>query len=363
MAGGLAAGDAAAAPTGIGSGGSIVFTRGHNIWLTSPAGTDLRPLTTDGTAATPYHSPTQSADGSVVVAVQDRRGFANVVSFVYELDRAGGLLRAPFAPPQYHFTHMDAGICAGASTAPSGIAAAVSPDGKKIAIDKLASYVLPKGCESESGASGSQSEVYVIGLDGSTVDAVITTDPGTPQISLGQPAWATNSRLMLYSQLAGGIVYHDHGAAAAALWMRPPGLFEANYEFPTLSASGGRLATTGVGNALAGASAGASAAARRSAGVSAIGPRSDRPRTDPPPPDPPPPVPPAPPPPPVPPAPPPPPVPTEPPPPPVPTPPVNTYRSRLRLWTTNGPLPAIATARCDIVSPDHTSYDQAFRDH
>src|SRR6478735_7377176 len=54
------------------SGGSILFIKNHNVWLSSPDGATQRQLTTDGTSSRPYRDPTQSDDGTVIVAVQDR---------------------------------------------------------------------------------------------------------------------------------------------------------------------------------------------------------------------------------------------------------------------------------------------------
>jgi hypothetical protein len=333
----LCAASPARAVTGITSGGSLAFTRAHNIWLTSADGAAQRPLTTDGTAAEPYHSPTQSTDGSVVAMVRDRHGSGDVVvSSLYEVDRQGTLLRAPFEPPQYSFV-FDNTTCPGGSygVTPRGIRAAISPDASKVAVEKLATGFRDKFCGSD-GIVG-LSAVYVIALDGTLANDVIAPDPGTSPIGLTQPSWVTDSRLLMHTHLTDHVAFYDLGSPHAQTWIAPSAIGAPVYDFPALSANGLKLATTGVQDALAGVDTRASHGAREA-------------------PDPPP----APPPPTVPPPSPSPPVPPPPPSPAVPPPPVSTFASRLRLWTTNGAIPAAPTPRCDIVSPDHPHYEQSF---
>ena len=237
--------------TTITSGGSIVFARDHNIWLTSPDGRAERPLTTNGTAAAPYHSPTQSADGAVVVAVQDPTGRRRGGSLLYVMDRQGTLLRTPFAPPQY--TTVIGGSCShGVRELGYGIVAAVSPDATKIMVNKLGVFFSPFGGFCDRGID--KSEMYVINLDGAIVNASIPPTDGAAPLSLEQAAWVGNSRLVMYTgnfggDLSTGIFYYDLGAAAARLWIKAPYGASAPksdlaYRSPTLA--GSTLATTGA---------------------------------------------------------------------------------------------------------------------
>src|SRR5436190_4916367 len=47
-------------------GGSISYVRGGNIWLSSPDGSLVRQITTDGTEAIPYDFPSQADNGNIV---------------------------------------------------------------------------------------------------------------------------------------------------------------------------------------------------------------------------------------------------------------------------------------------------------
>jgi|GEM_PF-6894891 len=60
-------GAALAAPSG-----NIVFVRDGDLWRTSPATRQVQQITRDGTAASPYRSPSQ-ADGGMVVALRGER--------------------------------------------------------------------------------------------------------------------------------------------------------------------------------------------------------------------------------------------------------------------------------------------------
>ena len=51
---------------------SIVFVRDHNVWIASPDGGTQRALTTDGNAGSPYRSPSQDDNGTIV-AERDAR--------------------------------------------------------------------------------------------------------------------------------------------------------------------------------------------------------------------------------------------------------------------------------------------------
>jgi len=216
--------------SGVASGGSIAFIQTYNVWLTSPDGTTKRQLTTDGSASTPYRYPTQSDDGTVVVAVQDRfeqqQGFRR--SYLYEMDRQGTLLRAPFAPPQYEF-NMN-----GCGRAPQGIAAAVSPDGTKIVVNPLALFF------SSLCGHDNTSYAYVIALDGTVVAGTIAPqDPNAATDSFETPSWVTNTRLLLSHRRQTAVYYYDLGASTATPWIAS----NSTYRHPSLRT--GKLATSG----------------------------------------------------------------------------------------------------------------------
>ena len=55
------------AATAAGSGGSIVFIRSNQVWISDGTGAHARRLTSQGTAAKPFRYPSESDDGTIVV--------------------------------------------------------------------------------------------------------------------------------------------------------------------------------------------------------------------------------------------------------------------------------------------------------
>ena len=95
---------------------SIVFIKDHNVWLASPDGSGQRPLTTDGTSALAYESPSQADDGTILVG----RGLRFV-----KLDREGRQVGEPLPS-------ILVGKPANAyAVGPFGVK--ISPDGTKLA--------------------------------------------------------------------------------------------------------------------------------------------------------------------------------------------------------------------------------------
>ena len=95
---------------------SIVFVKDHNVWLSSPDGTGQRQLTTDGTSALAYESPSQAVDGTILVG----RGLRFV-----KLDREGRQIGEPL--PSI-LVGKPANAYAVGPFSPK-----ISPDGKKLA--------------------------------------------------------------------------------------------------------------------------------------------------------------------------------------------------------------------------------------
>ncbi len=226
--------------TSITSGGNILYIKNSNVWMTSPDGLTVRRLTTDGTADAPYRNPSESADGSLVVAVRDRNEQAGgfVRSYLYEMDAFGTLLRAPFAPDQYE-SRLGGSCTIPVLTAPFGVLAEVSPDGTKIVVNPLADFY-----DFDCGGTF-ESYVYVISTDGSPVNGTITT--GHTE-NLWAPEWlGSSTRLLFYGEFANADFYYDLGTPKALLWIAPdPNDFsDNNYEYPIVA--GGLLVTTGWG--------------------------------------------------------------------------------------------------------------------
>jgi hypothetical protein len=231
---------AAGAVTGISSGGSIVFIKANNVWLTNPDGTVQRQLTTDGTAAAPYTTPSQADDGTIVAVRNisdgvDSKGHTYTQGHVYVLNRQGALVRS-FVPTQYQ--RVLAANCGtlDALTDPDGIvSAAVSPDGTRIAYQTQEFVFQSTG----TGCGFGYSNTYVIGINGTGATKVVA-GTGTGDDDLRFPSWVSNTRLLLDE---GGAVYYDDLGSQAAFWFdyNSVGTF-VGYDQPVLR--GGKLAAT-----------------------------------------------------------------------------------------------------------------------
>jgi hypothetical protein len=82
---------AAALTPALASASSIVFIKTHNVWLANPDGTGQYQVTLDGTAASPYYSPSQ-ADNGTIFAI---KGGGRDATF-HKMKQNGQLLAAPF---------------------------------------------------------------------------------------------------------------------------------------------------------------------------------------------------------------------------------------------------------------------------
>lgn len=146
--------------------GALVYVKGHDVHIARPDGTGERRLTTDGTAAVPWVSPTGDDSGTVVAA----RG-----SRVYRLSRTGAVLGS-FDPPDAFdgWGHQYGGTIH---------RVAVSPDGSRIAYTYRDFHCVFSDCRDYSAT--------VVGAadgSGSVLDPGITADD--------HPSWVSGSRLI-----------------------------------------------------------------------------------------------------------------------------------------------------------------------
>jgi hypothetical protein len=84
---GMAAGPAAA--------DSLVFIRADNVWLANPDGSGQYQVTLDGTAGSPYGSPSQADDGTIL-AIRQPPGSRNQL---WRMSQSGRLLNTPINTP------------------------------------------------------------------------------------------------------------------------------------------------------------------------------------------------------------------------------------------------------------------------
>src|SRR5947207_15955286 len=74
---------------------SLVFSRDNNIWLSNADGSGQYQVTLDGTPSSPYSSPSQADDGTIVALRTPPGGR----SMVYGMSQNGGLLNPPINTP------------------------------------------------------------------------------------------------------------------------------------------------------------------------------------------------------------------------------------------------------------------------
>jgi hypothetical protein len=168
---------------------SIVYTKDHNVWLTSPDGARQHKVTADGTSGAPYYSPSQADDGTILAA------------------RTGRLLRMRQNGEQLN-PPVEVGV--------TPLAPDVSPDGTKVAYHVtgielcgwLGQYC---GTRSRSLFSWSSRPAPPFELDDGGGDLI-------------QPSWMDNTRVVATSN---AYVWTDEvGGADESPWWFDPGLAE-----------------------------------------------------------------------------------------------------------------------------------------
>jgi hypothetical protein len=213
----VAATSAAAAPS---NAGTIVYLKGHDVYVARPDGTGERRLTRNGTAASPWRSPSGADDGTVVAA----RG-----TVVVRMDQWGTILNS-FDPP-------DLWDSAGQTIGGQVVHAVVSPDGSKVAYTYQHYTCPPQGaCRTRWTTAVSA--------------ATALTSPQRYGFAFyPDPSWVTGSRLILGGNTDDLNVFDL--ATSTRMWFYdaqpnvtdPHDLFE-----PAVSRDGSTLATVrGVG--------------------------------------------------------------------------------------------------------------------
>jgi hypothetical protein len=151
---------------------SLVFIKDHDVWLSRPDGTGQYRVTMDGTAASPYASPSQADDGTIVamraapvgapmVRLRQNGDVLNEIS-------PGALQAGPFAPH-------------------------VSPDGRHVAFQVVYGKVL-------NGYFETSTDVRIVRADGSA--------PGEYELVGARsmtPSWVDSGRLLVGTGTVAGI--------------------------------------------------------------------------------------------------------------------------------------------------------------
>ena len=165
---------------------SIVFVKDGDVWVSAPDGSNQRALTRDGTADSPYRSPSQADDGTVAASFGDG---------VRLIDRGGRVLRDLDPPPLTNsVSHQMDGV---------PVDVAISPDGGKLAYT-FANVSCPPGASCGARAA--------TGYMTATGDAL----PGN--VYLRDPSWVDNSRTLVFGGYLHQVNTHDQGAAEDVHW-------------------------------------------------------------------------------------------------------------------------------------------------
>ncbi len=140
---------------------SIVFVRDANIWLANPDGSGQYQVTTDGTAANPWQSPSQADDGTIVAV----RAQPNLGPIVRMQQNGVVINEIPVAPMQY-----------------GPFEPAISPDGTKVAYVN----VFRNSFETSN-------DTRITDVTGLTSPNVY----GHPGSGSGSPSWIGNDRIFV----------------------------------------------------------------------------------------------------------------------------------------------------------------------
>ncbi len=149
---------------------SLVFTKDHNVWLANPDGSGLYQVTTDGTEARPYLSPSQADDGTIV---------AGHGTEIVRLRQNGEVL-SHFDPPA-----ATDSVGATIDEVPQDIA--VSPDGSRIAFAYYRS-----SCPPAAPCGARQVLLY------SYADKATPTSTFGQQTNRRNPSWVDGNRILLF---------------------------------------------------------------------------------------------------------------------------------------------------------------------
>lgn len=185
--GGLVAGTMTATAASPALPGTLLYVKGHDVYAAHPDGTGERRLTTDGTAAAPYHSPTGDDLGNVVAV----RG-----TLIHRMTITGSPLNSIDPPNLFDVWGNPLG--------PVLDTAAVSPDGSRIAYSYEGT-----SCQWVCGP------VWASAI---TAADHLTAPGEDSQASGDNPSWVTDSRLLLNGLGELGVDFQDVGKHPVRDW-------------------------------------------------------------------------------------------------------------------------------------------------
>ncbi len=191
---------------------SIVFLKSDNVWLAKPDGSGAYQVTTDGTASSPYRSPSQADDGTIAAGHRDD---------IVRMTQNGTVLNTIDPDPLTNSVGhpMDG----------PPVDVAISPDGKRIAYT-FVGYECPVGasCGARSATSYTAADHFTLPVfSGSTY--------------FRDPSWVTNSRTLQFGGYGSQVNIHDVGAGVSQHWFD-----DSDYADPSTDLSDGEASRQGT---------------------------------------------------------------------------------------------------------------------
>lgn len=212
----IAAGTASAAA------GSIVYIKDHDVWVANANGSGQYRVTKNGTASSPWRSPSQADDGTIAASHNDQ---------IVRLKQNGTVLNSINPPPlKNSVSHMVDGV---------PVKVAISPDGKLITW-AFATYECPVGV-----SCGART------VTGYTAADRLTNPSKYGSTFFTDPSWIGNDRTLQSGGYGSQVNIHDLGTSEPAHWFDDSDYAENDTDLSDaeLSPDGTRLAAVrGYGN-------------------------------------------------------------------------------------------------------------------
>ncbi|HMT04789.1 MAG: hypothetical protein KDB48_09530 [Solirubrobacterales bacterium] len=211
----------AAGPASAGT-GSIVYVKDHNVWLANSDGSGQYQVTMNGTADSPWRTPSQADDGTIAASHNDQ---------IVRMKQNGTVLNAINPPPLKNtVSHMVDGV---------PVEVAISPNGKLITW-AFVTYECPIG----------------VSCGARTVTGYTASDRLTDPALYGStyftdPSWIGNSRTLQSGGYGSQVNIHDLGSGEPVHWFDDSDYAENDTDLSDaeLSPDGKRLAAVrGYGN-------------------------------------------------------------------------------------------------------------------
>lgn len=209
--------------------GTLVYIAGNNVWIARPDGSGARRLTSDGTAAYPYVSPSEDDAGHVVVGHLTRDPHSSVKDArLVRMDQSGNVLQS-FDTPVRSLSIMFA---------------RVSPDGTKVAYGALFGA-------SDCADYGDCYTFFDHTLHYSSATRSVVPAGAGQATGVNWATWAGNGRTILELDTNNNVGYQAPGEGQAHQWFHTCESYDTGcddttvtHQQPTVDRTGDRYAAS-----------------------------------------------------------------------------------------------------------------------